>query len=1230
MLATSTELVAARLVGESRFRAYLPGFVASLVGRPGPLYGQIDATVVYTDISGFTALSERSARGGRAATEELTGVLSRTFERMLEAADKLGGDLLKFGGDALIVLFQGEDHAIRASAAAWEMRSELRESSRAEQMPLHMSAGIHSGRFDWFFVGDSHREFVITGPAISALVAMEEAAVANELLLSPATFAQLSLRSRDNLRTPLAGTRLTVRPKNVTFQGEHAVDIPDRILETAIPVSLRAHMGTPTTDGEHRRVVVGFLRFSGLDPLLSANSYSFVSEMLAGLVSHVQESAARFGVCFLGTDVDSNGGKIILTAGAPTISQNDEERMLLCLHEIFTRRHPLDLRAGVNAGYVFAGDVGASRRRTYTVMGDVVNLAARIMAHAAPGQILADSAVVSRSSTAFEAKEVAPFAAKGKSGLVHAVAVGAVRRAQRVARAYHFPLANRRSELAAFATALDSIRNGDGRAIEMRGEPGVGKSRLVEELLERSTGMRTLRFSGEIYSVGFPYLAFRDVLREVVGVTDGGPVGAERLRTEVARAAPNLLPWLPLLAAVADVPVPGNDDVDDLDPRFRRARIAETVIGLLLALLPGPTVIVFEDANFLDDSSRDLLRELVASVASAPWLVCIVSHAGVTEFGDAANAAYVALEISPLAPVDMTELAEEAMSQFPVNMSVVQSAIDRAGGNPLFLLEMLAAATSGASGEELPKTVELVIVSRIDELAAADRRVLRNASVLGSTFSQSLLDACFRDDPGHLVDEDTWLRLSPFVERSPSGQFRFRHRLYREAAYEGLPFHLRSLIHGRIVQALERSVPPLPEDVEMLTLHASRAQLHDKAWRYGVMAGDRSRTRSANSEAAEFYKLALVHARKVSGIPTSEITRVQEARSEMLEVSGRYGEADEALAMAQRIVGQTDLPRVLVKRGWLRERTGEYGKALRILARARSLAAALPESATRQGIEAEAAVWSAAVYFRQGRFHEAERRCREAIRRAEACLALPTIAHACFLLDHSLYFLKSPEAGQYSERALQIYEQLGDLVGQANVLNNIGVTAYEEGRLDDALDAWQRSMEACERAGDSVGAARQRNNIGEVLSDRGQFEEAEALFRRALAVFQDTNYALGLAYARSNLGRVATRRGRMDDAATLLHEALTGFHELGAPMLVDDTNLRIVENLQAKAGQSHVAALAILDDLLSRQHQSETTKRSLLRMKTQSLLGSGQVRAAAALVTHDAVLAADLAFVDLV
>ena len=167
---------------------------------PERLHQELQGTIAFVDISGFTKLSERLARLGKSGAEELTATIDTCFVTLLDLAVANGGRLLKFGGDALLVYFSGEAHEARACLAAIEMRRALRVVGRlivlGQKVSLRMSVGVHSGLFNFFLVGESHREFVVTGPGASAVVEMEGTADAGEIVISDATAAALSAGAR--------------------------------------------------------------------------------------------------------------------------------------------------------------------------------------------------------------------------------------------------------------------------------------------------------------------------------------------------------------------------------------------------------------------------------------------------------------------------------------------------------------------------------------------------------------------------------------------------------------------------------------------------------------------------------------------------------------------------------------------------------------------------------------------------------------------------------------------------------------------------------------------------------------------------------------------------------------------------------------------------------------------------------------------------------------------------
>ena len=240
--------------------------------------------------------------------------------------------------------------------------------------------------------------------------------------------------------------------------------------------------------------------------------------------------------------------------------------MLTTLRRIADTPGKLALRIGVNRGAVFAGDVGPSYRRTYTTMGDTVNLAARLMAKAEPGQVLASTTVVDRAGARFQTEPAGPFDMKGVRDPVPAFAIGATRRRLDVASTT-LPLVGRDAEITAFSADLEAVRAGEGRVIELVGEPGIGKSRLTNELRELGADLPGITVTCEAYDATTPYAPFWWLLHDLLLLTqDASPEMVEgKLRQVVAELSPELEPLAPAARHAARPRSPR--DQRDREPR---------------------------------------------------------------------------------------------------------------------------------------------------------------------------------------------------------------------------------------------------------------------------------------------------------------------------------------------------------------------------------------------------------------------------------------------------------------------------------------------------------------------------------------------------------------------------------------------------------------------------------------------------------------------------------------
>jgi class 3 adenylate cyclase/tetratricopeptide (TPR) repeat protein len=1154
-----------------RLKPYVPRLVIDwLRHTPDTSFREVEGTLVFVDISGFTSMTERLARKGKVGAEEMNDLLDLCFSQLLAVAYEDDAGLVKWGGDAVLLLFEDEGHAARACRAAYRMRQTLRGLGRLQSsagyVSLRMSVGVHSGTFQFFLVGGSHRELVVAGPAATHTVLMESMASAGEILVSAGTAGQLDPRLVGAAKGD--GFLLRRMPEVPFHHPATMLDISGLDLASCLPIRVREHLLSASHDAEHRHCAIAFVEFRGTDELLELSGPGAAALALDQCIRTVQDAAERHGVTFLDTDISADGGKILLLAGAPTATGADEEGMLLAVRAISDRSQMLSTRIGVNAGRIFTGDFGPAFRRTYSIKGDAANLAARIMGKAAPGQILVTEAVLERSATSFETEALEPFAVKGKKRPVQAFSLGAAGR-RVLFEDERMPLVGRGQELSELLAALDSALTRRGRVVDIVGEPGIGKSRLVDELTSRSGGITVLIARCEMYERSTPYYPFRSLLRELLGIHDGadGADVAARLRDRAEANAPHLLPWLPLLGIPLDVVLPPTPETLQVGEDFLRAKLAATFVEFLEWVLPAATIMVFDDVHWMDDASTELLQQLVERAEARPWLICLTRRDQDGGFHLPEPSPALTLKLTSLEPGQVADLVATTTEEQPIPAYQMAELVRRSGGNPLFLRELIAAARRFGYVDALPDTVEELMTAQIDLLPPAERTLLRYASVFGASVDPVLLREVLPADLA--VGDEAWSRLGEFLDRDDE-TWRFRHALIRDAAYEGLPFRRRRELHRTVGTTLERGAgPDAAEHAELLSLHFFHGQEHDRAWTYSRMAGERAQAKYALVEATDFYRRAIESGRVLKLGVGGQLRDVYESLGDVQERLGAYAEAKAVFQEARRLSAGDPVAqaRLSLKEARIREAAGRYSDAVRWVRRGeRSLEGLSTEEAKRQ--RAQLSVWHAVLRQSQGRHLEAARWCERAIALAEEAGDREALAHAYYILDWTYMDLGQPEKAVYSKRALAIYEELDDLPGQAVVYNNLGAWAYYQGKWQEAVEFYAKGREAREKTGDAVSGAMGTSNIGEIRSDQGRLEEAEPLFREALRIWRAAGFRAGTADAMIHLGRVESRSGRFEEALALFEGARAEYVDVGAGALVLETDARIAECLlfQGAAG----------------------------------------------------------------
>jgi len=1146
--------------------------------QPDRLHQRRSGALVSADLSGFTAMSERLASAGKEGSERLTAIVNSCFEALISVAHRGGGDVLKFGGDALLIFFDGEDGATRAARASAQMQRVI-GASRFARLGLKMSVGGHCGDFDLFLVGEPDwRELVLAGTSVTRTVELESAAEAGQVLVSRELAALLPAGWVGKRRSGGVLLDVDAVPKARTAVVNEAPAAGAELLAPSLREEVRA---LATLGGEHRIATIVFVEVEGTDETLDNVGPESFATSLDALVRAAQAMHPAYGVQFLYTDVIANGIKLIATAGAPTSTVNDDEAALRAAIGLVHGDPVAHIKAGVNRGRVFAGFLGSTDRHTYTVMGDPVNLAARLMAHAEPGQVVVSTEVVEGSRAQIRSTPLPPFLVKGKTKPVTAVVVEEISEARRSPLATNdLPLVGRERELAELRRIVGEVGDGRGRAVEILGEAGVGKSRLIAEVADDERIFQQVKVECQPYHSNTAYAAAKVVLRRLVGIpySASADEAGRLLKRTVGRVRPDLLPMLPLLAVPLDATVRPTPEVDALATDFVLARTHESVIDLLTVMVGTPTLFLVEDAYYADPASAALFSALAVKIADRPWLLFATNRPDSTLLLTGVESIH-RMDLAPLPEAAAVELAGAAFADLPAGAdaaAALAAVADRAGGNPLFVLELMQAVRDGVAAEDLPESVERIVAERLDRLGASDRTLLRYAAVVGARFDTELLDLVLTSTDQRASDPHIWDALADLVERDGDHHVRFRHVLYRDVAYEGLPFARRGRLHQRVGELIEASSQA--SDVALLAEHFFRAGDYERTWRYSVAAGDRAWAELAVAEAAVAYERALDVRRRMRGLTPQIVARVAEALGDVRERTASYDAADAQYRAATKVRSGDPVAdaRLLRKRGNLREKTGRYSLALRWYDRGMAANAAAGE----RWSDASLMVAAAGALFRMGKQQEALRTATEAVDHAVRGGDTESEAHACLVVQAC-----NGELGQvadigYGQRSLALFTDLGNVQFQGKALNNLGVALYFRGEWSAAADHYQQAAERFDAAGDVIEAAAARSNVGEILSDQGVTAEARQLFQRSHHVFAAAGHRWGEAVTLGNLGRAQARDGDPVQALATLERASEMFAAIGSASFALETEIRIAE-ARLLAGETE-KSVQLLETLVPR------------------------------------------------
>ena len=901
-------------------KSYIPDILQRrIVNDPTPpnkpFIERFMAAVLFVDISGFTALTENFAAYRPSGAEDISSILNNFYGQWIKIVKKYNGDVIKFAGDGLLVIWQDsnlEKATLRAAYTAIEARKEL-ENFRAGNNTVATRITISAGEIGLIGLGGifNRWEVLITGEPIEQVGREQKLLHPGQISISPFAWEKIKAHAS---ASPLEDGHIILNGINsqIPHQAEKKFDLrEDSIpaLRSYIPGAIAKRIDAGQSDwlAELRRVTSLFINIPEMIRGTDTDAAQNVAQVLQGAIYRYEGSVNKITLA-------EKGVSLLAAFGLPPFSHEDDPlRGVLAAQDIKSAitELGLDCFIGITTGRVFCGVIGNEQRREYTINGDAVNLAARLMSASALGlsmpdgtsaTILTDTSTYESSKNRINFSALAPINVRGKAQ-PQAVFVPQARHAKDMGKIALTDMIGREEERFALAEALRALITKESKAIIIEGEAGLGKSRLVEEAFRQAAAMNVNVLIGLSESIEqtTPYHIWKNIAATIFEIEPQADISEQRIQFEkTIKGNASLAERAPLLNVLLPFDLPENDFTKNITGEARASAMHEIIVEHLEKLaVKIPTALVIEDVNWLDSGSWALL--ILVAQRVKPILILItmrpMSVPPPLEFTILRDLPFTRfLQLMPLGNTDIETLLCQRLKVRQLPEQLVTFIRNKAEGYPFYSEELVYALRDGGilqindnqctlsstAGNletlNLPGSLEGVITSRIDKMPPSHQLTLKVASVIGRIFALRELSAIYpiRSEIPALPDYLAQLErqeLTILDTPDPDISYIFKHIITQEVAYNLLLFSQRRSLHRAIAEWYEEAFGSnAPTHFPALAHHWKQADVTPKALEYLEKAGVMALHNGAYREAIQFFTQAIekIENTKNEGTPLNQ------------------------------------------------------------------------------------------------------------------------------------------------------------------------------------------------------------------------------------------------------------------------------------------------------------------------------------------------------------------------
>ena len=912
----------------------------------------------------------------------------------------------------------------------------------------------------------------------------------------------------------------------------------------------------PYLMNELRPCAVLFIRFTGID----FNAETVKIEFDA-IIQRIQRIAQIYEGMLMDISVGDKGSFAYLNFGADKVHEDDARRAVKAALEIRNLiQSPLQM--GITEGVLRVGAYGGKTRKTFGAMGDDVNLAARLMTTADENEILLSSHVYGSVSKYFTFEPRQPLKMKGKAEPLSIFAVTGEKHARAVRLQepdYSLPMVGREQELDLIEEKLDLAMTGSGQVIGILAEAGLGKSRLVAEVIRAARRKGFSGFGGACQSdsINSPYQPWKTIWQAFFDVDPDSPQRKQIrwLEGEIEDRSPSRVNALPLLGEVLNLEFPENDFTKKLEPKDRQNVLHVLLEECLKSLAEEePVLIVIEDLHWIDALSYKLLQSLARALSS--HAVCFVLAYRPQEAKRRLSnhiediPGFTRIELHELTQAEAENVIRAKMTQlYPARggklpPGLVETLMERAQGHPFYLEELLnyvrdrGLDPADIENIELPVSLHTLILSRIDQLSDQQRNTLQVASIVGRLFRARWLSGYYPELGSFsrlraVLNTLDSLDITPLDSTEPELKYLFRHIVTHEVTYESLSHSSRVQLHEQLAKYLEKEAA----SVEIIAFHYSRSENIEKQREYLFKAGEEAQKKYANDDALSYYTMLLpLLAEKKA------LAEIYLKRGEVAEVTGKWDDAESDYQKALNLT-QEDQPfkaKVTLAMGKLNLVRSNYEHAHDWLAKAKQMFITLQDDA---GL-AQVLIDIGDVYQNQGFYDKARPPIEEGLELAQSLNNSNKTATALNIYGNLERYLGNyADARTFYEKSLEILVDADDKPGIAALTNNLGTLAYYRGEYSLTKDLWEQSQSLNMEIGDKRAIAMGLNNLAILANQQGDFETSGHM--ESLKIRRELDDTAGIRYSLNNLGTVKMALGELEQAKDFFEEGLENARESG-------------------------------------------------------------------------------------